>query len=127
MDNDLETGSTGTLHEAQTMNSDDVDDVDFAGDYSTNMEDILGGDEEEEKTNAEEEEESFLYEGVDAEAAGAYRDQLKDILGAEHEDDELEEQDIDRSSRMDERLVTITAAPERLAVSEYDPSHSQMY
>jgi hypothetical protein len=73
------------------MTPEDVEDVEFVGDYSSNMDEILGEGPGDTPNGADDDEEMFVYEGVDAEPAGAYRDQLRDVLGADLEDDELEQ------------------------------------
>lgn len=73
------------------MTSEDVEDVEFVGDYSSNMDEILGEGPNDTANGDDDDEDIFVYEGADTEPAAAYRDQLRDVLGAEHEDDELEQ------------------------------------
>ncbi|TFY83559.1 hypothetical protein EWM64_g450 [Hericium alpestre] len=85
--------------------TDDIEQDDHPGDYSTRMEELFDDDEEvEHKDVSEDEVDSeedggFVYNGADAEQAdGTYDDRLRDILGADPEDDdEVDEVEVERS------------------------------
>jgi vacuolar protein sorting-associated protein 8 len=80
--------------------SDDGEDIEGEGDYSTRMEELLSGDESDKEENAmndSDSDEGFVYDGADAEKeATGYRQQLRDVLGSDH-DEEEEEAEVEKS------------------------------
>ncbi|KAF7315618.1 Lateendosome to vacuole transport-family protein [Mycena indigotica] len=81
-----------------TLNGNHVEDEeDLPGDYSTHLENILGG--ENDNTDQDEsDDEAFVYAGDDApDTSFAYRDQLRDALGSDHDPEEEEVHEVERS------------------------------
>ncbi|KAF7361851.1 Lateendosome to vacuole transport-family protein [Mycena venus] len=96
-----------TLHARGSDDEDeDEDEFNYAGDYSSRMEDLLGEDDpnseanDEEDVEEDEDDEGFVYTGEDAaDTSAAYRDRLRDVLGSDHDPEEQEQDSVHEVER----------------------------